>query len=222
MRGTCSIAECTEPPAASIEEHAYCLRHFLLQSYERLDAIASRLHQRQFQERQSDASRRFLESCMRDAADIACAVAAPPNIEKAQLLDVLLWASELHGRLRRSPRLTSRTPVQLRSRIPGHSWEETTETVLVSRHGAQITCSHQVAVNDLLTLVGLDKGWETEVRVAWVAPRGPDVIDVGVEFLTDKNFWGLDSEASAVRPGRESPDADARYGWGEASKGSDI
>jgi hypothetical protein len=222
MQGNCSVRECGEPAAASIEEHAYCLKHFLLQCYERLDAIATQLHQRQFQETQSDAARRFLESCMRDAADIACAVLAPPNIEKAQLLDVLLWASELHGRLRRSPRLMSRTSVLLRSRTPGRFWEEKTETVLLSRHGAQITCSHQVVVNELLSFVSLDKGWETEVRVAWVLPRAPDIIDVGVEFLTDKNFWGLDSEGSAVRPGRESPEAEARYGWHEASRGSDV
>ncbi len=221
MQGYCSIRGCTELSAAWVEEHAYCRKHFLLRSYERLETVASQMQQRQFDERQADEAGRFLESCMRDAADVACAAVAPSNREKAQMLDVLLWASELHGRLRRSTRRVARIPVQLRSKSPGHPWEERTETTLVSRHGAQVTCGHELAMNEKLTLVRLDKGWETEVRVAWVSHQGPGVLDVGLEFVTDKNFWELGSDASIPRT-RETAGESAPTGVRGTGKRFDI
>jgi hypothetical protein len=203
MQGHCSVPNCGEAASASIDERAFCRKHFLTQSYQRLEVISTELRQRQFAERQADAAGRFLESCMRDAADIACAVTAPSNLEKAQVLDVLLWASELHGRLRRSPRVNARIPVQLRSEAPDHPWEEKTETVVLSRHGAQITCRQDLVVDQKLILIRLDKGWQADVRVVWLSRKPSGGSDVGIEFLADRNFWGSGSEAS-TRPASEA------------------
>jgi hypothetical protein len=210
MQGHCSVPECSEAASASIDERAFCRKHFLTQSYQRLEVISTELRQRQFHERQADAAGRFLESCMRDAADIACAVSAPSNLEKAQVLDVLLWASELHGRLRRSPRVNARIPVQLRCEAPDHPWEEKTETVVLSRHGAQISCRHEVAVDQKLILIRLDNGWQAEVRVVWLAHKGSGELDVGIEFLTDRNFWGAGTEASLRRPASKTSREDSQ------------
>ena len=54
---------------------------------------------------------------MRGAADIACNPAPPSNLERARVIDVLLWASELHGRLRRSPRVPAQIPVLFAFRV---------------------------------------------------------------------------------------------------------
>ena len=100
MQEHCSVPECTEEGIASIDGRVLCRTHFLTSSYQRLEAISGQIHRQEFQERQADAAGRFLEGCMHDAADIACAVGAPSNLERARVLDVLLWASELHSRLR--------------------------------------------------------------------------------------------------------------------------
>jgi hypothetical protein len=210
MQVHCSVPECSETASASIDERAFCRKHFLTQSYQRLEVISTELRQRQFHERQADAAGRFLESCMRDAADIACGVTAPTTLEKAQVLDVLLWASELHGRLRRSPRVKARIPVQLRCEAPDHPWEEKTETVVLSRHGAQITCGHEVVVDQKLILIRLDKGWQAEVRVVWLSRKAAGELDVGIELLTDRNFWGAGSEASLGRPASEDSPENSR------------
>jgi len=211
MQQQCSVPQCTETAATSAEGHSWCPRHFLLQSYQRLEGISAQLHQRQFEERQAEAAARFLESCMRDAADIACEVAAPTNLERAQVLDVLLWASELHGKLRRSSRVPARIPILLRSDAP-EPWQEKTETVLLSRYGAQVSCRHEVVAGEKLILVCLDKGWEAEVRVAWSSRKDSGETDMGVEFLGDRNFWELGTETSAFSPRNKASAKDTVVG----------
>ena len=73
------------------------------------------------------AASRFLQECMRTAADLASSQQMPSNLERAQVYDVLLWASELHGRLRRSPRKVVKFPILLRSKMPGRLREVRTE-----------------------------------------------------------------------------------------------
>lgn len=135
---------------------------------------------------------------MRHAADIACAPAPPSNLERAQVLDVLLWASELHGRLRRSPRVSARVAVKLRSET--QQWEERVETQLLSRHGFQLTCGHELNVEDVLFCERLDVGWRTQVRVVWARRKETGATEAGFEFLKDENFWGI---ATAVPPAAE-------------------
>jgi hypothetical protein len=47
-----------------------------------------------------------------------------------------------------------------------------------------------------LTCVRLDNGRQAEARVAWVARKGAEGLEVGVEFVTDKSFWGLSLDGS--------------------------
>lgn len=203
MQEGCSVPECTEEGIASIDERVLCRTHFLTSSYQRLEAISGQIHQQEFQERQADAAGRFLEACMHDAADIACAVAAPGNLERARVLDVLLWASELHSRLRRGPRVPAKISVLLRSEAPGRSWAEQTETQLLSRHGAQLRCRQELLVDERLTCVRLDTGRQAEARVAWIAHKGPQELEVGIEFIQEKNFWGLGDAGSFPHADRE-------------------
>jgi hypothetical protein len=203
MQKQCSVPECSEEGIASIDERVLCRAHFLTWSYQRLEAISGQINGQEFHERQADAAGRFLEGCMHDAADIACAVAAPSNLERARVLDVLLWASELHGRLRRGPRVRAKIPVLVRSEAPERPWEEQAETQLLSRHGAQVTCRHELSVDERLTCMRLDNGRQAEARVAWIRRIGPDELEVGIEFLKEKNFWGLSEGGLVSRPDRD-------------------
>jgi hypothetical protein len=207
MEQVCSSPECAEAAVASAEERALCRKHFLVYSYQRLENISAQIHDAKFHQKHGDAVSHQLEECMRDAADIACGSTAPDNLEKAQVLDILLWASELHARLRRGPRVPARMLIQLRSEDPDHPWEEKTETQFVSRHGAHIVCGHELSANDRLICVRLDNGWRTEARVAWASRKASGKLEAGLEFLTDQNFWTMGTGLSSSARKVEDPSA---------------
>src|SRR3954469_20218509 len=124
MPENCSLPGCREGTVVSLEANSFCRAHFLASCYNRLVSIPKSVSAKSYDitQEEADEASRFLQDCMRAAADIASAQEMPSNIERAQVYDVLLWASELHGRLRRSPRRAARFPVLLRSEIPGRTW----------------------------------------------------------------------------------------------------
>ena len=190
------VERCTEPGCAEdaivlIGENWLCSRHFIEHSYQQLETISAGMHEDAFQENSAEESARRLEECMRGAADIACSPAPPSNLERARVIDVLLWSSELHGRLRRSPRVSARIPVLLRSETRDRPWEEKTETSVLSRHGMQVSCRSEVRQGETLTCVRLDTGQRVNGRVAWIQRRASGEIEAGVEFAIEGNFWGI-------------------------------
>lgn len=187
----CSEPECAEVAIVSLGERSVCRSHYLAYCYERLETISQNVKDHQISQEEADASTRFLQDCMRSAADIASAQEMPTNLERAQVFDVLLWASELHGRLRRSPRRLARFPILLRSDIPGRSWEERTETRVVSRHGMRVTCRSDVRAKDTLTCIRLDNGQRTDATVAWTGRTDSGEFEAGLEFVRAEDFWGL-------------------------------
>jgi hypothetical protein len=177
----------------SLGDRSVCRTHYLAYCYGRLEAISQSVGVRSYTMTQDEAetASRFLQDCMRTAADIASSAQMPSNLERAQVYDVLLWASELHGRLRRSPRKTAKFPVLLRSEMPGRVWEVRTETQVVSRHGMRLTCHADIRAKDTLTCIRLDNGRRAEATVAWAGRTDSGATEAGVELLREENFWGL-------------------------------
>lgn len=192
MPECCSVDTCGEAATARLEDRPVCRSHFLALSYSRLEAISAQIHLPEFHSTIGRSAGGFLEDCMRQVADIACAPVALDNMERAQVLDILLWASELHSRLRRGPRMQAGISILLRSEGPEQAWEEKTETRELSRHGLLVHCSHELSAEQLLTCIRLDNGWKAEARVVWVRRKTADGFEAGLEFLTDENFWGLE------------------------------
>jgi len=197
MSDHCTSEACKEPAIASLEDRALCRKHFLTFSYRRLDVISGQIREAEFHASHAERASRFLEDCMRYAADVACSLESPSNLEKAQVLDVLLWASELHGYLRRGPRVPAKMPILLRSEAPGNAWEEKTETNMLSRHGLKITTPKELKLNDILVCIRADNGWRAEARVVWTRRKASGENEGGLEFLSDDNFWGLGSSGVA-------------------------
>ncbi len=187
----CSEPGCAEAAIVLIGENWLCSPHFIQRSYQQLEKISAGIRATSFHENHTEESARRLEECMRGAADIACSPAPPSNLERARVVDVLLWASELHGRLRRSPRVSARIPVLLRSDVTDRPREEKTETSVLSRHGMQVSCRSEIRQGDTLTCVRLDNGQRVEGRVAWIQRKASGEIEAGVEFSIEGNFWGI-------------------------------
>lgn len=194
----CAADGCAEAAMAWLDQSQVCREHFVAGAYRRLESITSQIQEPHFHTQHGDLATRFLELCMREATNIACATELPSNLERAQLLDILLWASELYGRLRRGPRVRASIPILIRSEDPQKPWEEKTETRQLSVHGFSFACRHELHDGDLVTCVRLDNGRRLNGRVAWVRAKDPGETLAGVEFVTDEDFWGM--EAGVATP----------------------
>jgi hypothetical protein len=156
-----------------------------------LESISQNIKDHQISQEEAEAVSRFLQECMRSAADIATAPEMPTNLQRAQVFDVLLWASELHGRLRRSPRRMAKFPILLRSDIPGRAWQVRAETQVVSRHGMRVSCRADLREKDTVTCIRLDNGRRAEATVAWANRDDSGGCEAGLQFVREENFWGL-------------------------------
>lgn len=101
---SCSEGACHSAAATSLDQQALCLNHFLLRCYARLEAVDPR-GQKSCEERVDLAAMRaFIEECSLRALEVSLRRANLTNLERARLLDILLWASELFLILR-APRV---------------------------------------------------------------------------------------------------------------------
>ena len=188
----CSLAGCGLAPEGYLGEEVYCREHFISQCYNKLDTFDELRKGPGLSVSDSEAVRRFIADCTRSADDIEHQARNLDNLDRAKLLHIILYASELGRHLRRSPRKSATIPVKLVSEKIGGAWEENTETVLLSRHGAMVRCRHAAKPGDTIHMRREDTGQETDARVAWQRVSPNDEVRVGVEFTACENFWGLD------------------------------
>lgn len=199
----CGIASCGQQALAALDGEAFCREHFILVCYKRLDHYNEVRKGPGLIAEDTESVRRFIHECTRAADHIEHTAQNLDNLERAKLLHIILTASELGRHLRRSPRKAAAIPVRLTSDKMGGTWEEETETVLVSRYGALVRCKHPAKAGDTLSLVRADTGAKATARVAWQRPLGEEDVRIGVEFVGCENFWGLDW--GAVEDSRDRP-----------------
>lgn len=188
----CSFTNCDLVVDASLDGEALCRGHFISVCYARLDYYEEIQKGPGLSTTNAESVRRFIHECTRAADQIENAGLNLDNLDRAKLLHIILSASELGCHLRRSPRKVATIPVRLSSDKLGGSWEEDTETVLVSRYGALVRCKHPAKPGETIQLLRADTGEKTLARVAWQRPSGGDDVRIGVEFMASENFWGLD------------------------------
>ena len=193
MSSKCASDGCAGAAVASLDERRLCRSHFLAGAYAHLESIAAEIAEPDFPSRQGEVASRFLEHCMREVTNITCAAEVPDNLERAQLLDILLWASELYARLRRGPRVPASIPILVRSEDEQRPWEEKTQTRLLSVHGFCFGCRHELQSGDLLTCVRLDNGRRATARVVWARAKDSGESEAGVEFVSAEDFWGMEA-----------------------------
>ena len=101
----CCQGACRRPAATSLDQQALCLNHFLLRCYAQLEAVDPRGQKSREQRVDLAAMRAFVEECSHKALEVCLQSESLTNLERARLLDILLWASELFLVLR-APRVT--------------------------------------------------------------------------------------------------------------------
>ncbi|HUL32892.1 MAG TPA: PilZ domain-containing protein [Candidatus Eisenbacteria bacterium] len=99
-----------------------------------------------------------------------------------------------HKKLRRSGRVQRSVPILLiGSDTDGRVFSESTQTVMLSLHGAGIVSAHKLLAEQELTLRLTETGNEAEIRVVGEIGQQGDKHTYGVAFLDDGlDFWGID------------------------------
>jgi len=97
---------------------------------------------------------------------------------------------------RRSDRKIASFPIWLRNEDMGPVWEEETETQMVSRCGAGLRCRHLVSAESLVVIVRQDTGRRAKARVRYSRFNPDGKRELGIEFIANENFWGLDWNSS--------------------------
>jgi hypothetical protein len=189
----CGVAGCEQAVSATLEGEALCQGHFIFTCYARLERYDEMRKERRLSASEAESARRFIHQCSRQADAIENGTKNLDNLDRARLLHIILSANELGRYLRRSPRKAASIAVRVWCDKLGNTWEEETQTLLLSRHGASLQCGHSTKTGEAVQLARLDTGQAVQARVAWQLPEESHAVRrIGLEFVDCENFWGLD------------------------------
>jgi hypothetical protein len=97
---TCTLDSCKSAAVAVLAEQNLCLSHFFTYCYEHLEKFDPRSRRRWTEVIDMRAQRRFVEECSHAALDLTFRCETLTNLQRARLLDIMLWAGELFLLLR--------------------------------------------------------------------------------------------------------------------------
>jgi hypothetical protein len=97
---TCTLDSCKSAAVAVLAEQNLCLNHFFSYCYDHLELFDPRSRRSRNDALDIPARRRFVEECSRAALDLSFRCETLTNLQRARLLDIMLWAGELFLLLR--------------------------------------------------------------------------------------------------------------------------
>lgn len=100
----CDSAGCSEHAVSWLDFRFLCVGHLVSHCYDRLEEYerAGATHKILSDEAKNQAGPGFLEDCSAKIASLLITHTGLENIERARLLDILLWANELDRKRRPS------------------------------------------------------------------------------------------------------------------------
>jgi hypothetical protein len=93
---TCSMESCGEPAVAVLAKQALCMDHFVIQCYERFDEANPFAGKDPGRAHELAARMAGVEECSQQALRVCLSEKKLTNLERARLMDILLWAGELY------------------------------------------------------------------------------------------------------------------------------
>ena len=103
----CGRNGCSEPGIATFGAGTLCSEHFLVACYEVLGRLDRGMGSSAIGATEAREAKRVADECVRGVLDVSLNAAELSNLQKARLLDVLLWAADIPGDW---PGTLSRTP----------------------------------------------------------------------------------------------------------------
>jgi hypothetical protein len=98
----CQVDACGGAAVAALAQQDLCLMHFVSHCYGRLDRVDPRGRKTPPEAYDLPEMRSFVEECSNQTLEVCLRSSELTNLERAQLLDILLWAGELFLLLRAS------------------------------------------------------------------------------------------------------------------------
>lgn len=92
---TCSLADCSRPVVTVLRHEYLCLEHFCSKSYEFLDSVDQHMQSSSASPSCTTEELRVADECARKALDICLSKMILNNLERARLLDILLWSGDI-------------------------------------------------------------------------------------------------------------------------------
>jgi len=89
----CGYSDCQEHRIASVGDEDLCCDHFVQRCYEVLQRIEAERAQRETESDHSSALAR-VNTCLQGALEVSLRSESLSNLQKARLLDIMLWAGE--------------------------------------------------------------------------------------------------------------------------------
>ena len=188
----CTSFGCSEPGHTELGGTAFCVGHFLTVCQTRLENYQELQQNRSLSEIGAASVHRFVRECTREADRLEGLNGEIQYHHRERLLDIMLLATELGRRIRRSVRKAAHIPLQLSLEMPGHPWTVDAETLLVSQHGALVELPRSLPVHHPLRVVRLDTFSQAQAHVAWYQRKQNGHIELGIEFVDCENFWQID------------------------------
>jgi hypothetical protein len=90
----CRFASCQEPGITSIGDEDLCCDHFVMRCYEFLEQVDAERAKNSSDPIQVAALKRSVNSCLQGTLEVSLKSATLSNLQKARLLDIMLWAGE--------------------------------------------------------------------------------------------------------------------------------
>jgi hypothetical protein len=177
------VPGCEQSTGTAPNLRGMCLAHFISTCYGKLEQLSRSTHEWFVGGTAWESAHSFVQECVQTATNFSQQTAEISNLERARLVDITIWAAELGRQLRRSPRNPLAISIRLISEMPGHCWEEETQTLDISRHGARTQCQHTVKNDDILKVFRLDTMEQLEARIVWQRQRAAGTQEIGIEFL---------------------------------------
>lgn len=179
----CSTPGCEQRSSTVFDLRQMCLEHFITTCYEKLEVVSKNRQLWSVDGTAWESASHIIQECGQRAGDLSQQKSELSNLEHARLLDIALWAAELGQQVRRSRRSPLAIAIRLISERPGGYWEEETHTLDISRHGARMNCQHAVKNAEILKVVRIVTGEQTEARVVWQRLTTPGTQEIGIEFI---------------------------------------
>jgi len=92
---SCHGSDCSRPVVVTFRAEALCLDHFCTRCYEFLDGIDGRQQLNQAAPGSAVEHVLIADECARRALDICMSATILNNLERARLLDILLWCGDI-------------------------------------------------------------------------------------------------------------------------------
>ena len=196
----CSASGCWRVALTSLGAHPLCRKHFIDSCEVELETYQRRLRENRLGDVSPESARRFVNQCTQQAEYIERSARDLSDLDRERLRTLVVLAAELGRHLRRSARIVTSIAIQVCSEKTGQSWEEKTETRVISRYGALVKCQRNLEIGESLRVVRLGNGREADARVAWYQREKHGQAKAGIEFRDCDNFWELDWNGIVSQP----------------------